>query len=384
MQLGLEDELGPFRVRLDKVEYTSKDLIRGPTYDIKSSDTTGEAIFAYSYRRLFSLSGQYKLGELRTERATTGETYEETRDFSAGFRISPVPTITLSGTMLGRQEQSSGFTGDLTMDSLTNRIQLMLQPLRGILMNTTYSKNDISESEQRPVLNESLSVTLYVEPRQGLVFSGYVTAHDSSEDSQRLLSLRRSSFDLRAEPIEGINVISRIDSSESTNFVSDLRNSRNNVVTRLEAIPTANLRTEVSYDWQRSSRWSRGRTDDETQHTLAFDLNYSFIRMLDLNLRYSKNISTAWEGSTNSLTYGINYQRDGSNISIRYSKTESPEIDPLSLRRKLSATNIFTSEIRQEISRGNYLSLRYETRSDNRQFGPGKTTRISFQGNLRF
>ena len=344
IQFGIEDEIGPFRITGNRREHTLRDLVRGPEYDVKSSNTSGNVDFTYSYRRLFSLNGRYGIDQLRTERRLTGEIKGETKDFSLGFRISPVSTIALSGTTVGRQEQRGGLENEPSSDSLTNRLQLMLQPVEGILLNATYSKSDNSRDEERLLSNES-TLALNVEPWQYLAFSGHFTIYDSQEGNKRLSTLRRNSFDLRTEPIEGLQISLRVDLSRAEDFVDGFYSysNRNNVTTKLEAMPTRNFRTDISYDWEKFSRRLKDINDAESRHRVAFAANYSFARMLNFNFRSGINISSKWEG-------------------------------------KQSATRTLTFEFGQKVNRNIDVRLNYESRLGKREFG---TKRISFRVNIR-
>jgi len=376
IQLGVEDEIGPFRITLNRREYSSRDLVRGGKYDTKSANTSGNVDFTYFYRQLFFLGGQYGMGRLRTERRTTEEIKRRTRDFSLDFRISPVSTIALSGTTVGRQEKRNGQTIDLSSDSLTNRFQLMLQPVEGIHLNAIYSKNDTSRDEERLFSNETKSLLLNVEPWQNLVFFGNFMVYDSQGREKRLSTLRRNSFDLRAEPIEGLRISSRLDLSESTDFVSGFRNDRNNITTKLEAIPTGNLRADISYDWLKFSSILRDAINEEVRRRVAFAVNYYFARTLNFNFRSSKDIFGKWEDSATFLTCGLNYLRDSSYLNLRYNRVSRPGRNTLSLRENKWITRTLTVEFGQKIGRDTNLRLSYESRREMK--------RISFFVNIRF
>jgi len=374
IQLGLEDEIGPFCITVNRREYSSEDLVRGPEYDAKYADTSGDVDFTYFYRRLFFLSGQYGMGQLRTERKATGEIKRKIQDFSLDFRISPVSTIALSGTTVGRQEKRNGWKHEPSNASLTNRLQLMLQPVEGILLNATYSNNDTSRDEERIFSNETKSLLLNVEPWQNLVFFGNFMVYDSQGRERRLSTFRKNSFDLRAEPIEGLRISSRLDLSKSTNFVTGLRNDRNNITTKLEAMPTRNFRTDISYDWLKFNSTLRDVINEETQHRVVFAANYYCARMLNFNLRSSKDIFSQEDGTT-FLTYGLNYLRNASYINFRYNRVNRPDRNTSSLEKRRT-TRTLTVEFGQKIGRDTNLRLSCESRKD--------TKRISFCVNIRF
>jgi hypothetical protein len=383
IQLGMEDEIGPFRILFNRREYSLRDLARGPKYDVKSSDTSGDIDFTYFYRRLFFLSGRYGMGQIRTEQGATGEINGKTRDFSLNFRISPIPTIALLGMTDERREQRQSLQRQISTASSTNRIQLRLQPVAGILLNAAYSKSDTSQDEEF-LSNKSKSLAFNVEPRQNLVFSGNFMVYDALENDERLSNLKRNSFDLRAELIEGLRLKSRIDLSKSEDFVSGFYSVRNNVTTILEVMPTMNLRTDISYDWQQFSRRLRDISDEEVRHRVAFAVNYSFARILNVNLRSGKDISSEWDGNTTFLNGGLNYLQDGSYINLRYNRVSRLVINPSSLQERKWITRALTVELGQEVGRNTDLRLSYESRLSDRAFGYRGMKRISCRANIRF
>lgn len=376
IQLGVEDEIGPFRIRLDRNENTSKDLIRGPEYDVTSVRTSRNLDFRYFYRRLFSLNGRYRAEQFRTERGATGETDEETRDLSLNFRIAPVSSAALSGTITERQ-QRRGDLGRERRSSLRDMFQLMLQPVQGILIKGIYARNDTPQDEERRSSNETRSLTLDVKPGQYLALSGLFTVLDSREQERTVLTLRRNTFDLLAEPILGLRLSSRVDRSRSTDFVAELDNDRDHAITKLEAILTKNFRTNISYDWQKFLRSWADTTDEETRHRVAIAGAYSFARMLDLRATSSRSVSG--ESSTALLTCGVDYSRDESRVSLQYNRSRSLSIDPSSSQKREQTTRILKAEANLKISRTNLLYISYESRLG----ALGGTQRISFRVNIR-
>jgi len=371
IQLGVEDDVGPFRFNVSRREYSLEDSVRGPKYDVKSSNTFGNATFKYLYNQLFSLRGRYKIGQFHTKRRAVGETKEMSQDFSLNFRISPISTIALSGVTIGRRAQRESWKRESSNDSLTNRLQLMLRPVEGIRLNATYSRNDTSRDEDDNSSNENKSLELNVEPWQNLVFSGNFTIYDVQESNKILYTHRKNFFYLRAEPIEGLRLLSHLHLSKSEYFVSGLRNNRNNVITTLEATPTGNLRTSISHDWQ--------KFNEEVHHQVVFSINYPFARMLKFRLRCGKNISSEWEGSTTFINGGLNYFGDGSHINLRYNRSSRPNRSLLSTGGKQSTTQTFTVNFSQKVGRNNDLRLSYESRLGYREW-----KRILFRVNIRF
>lgn len=387
IQFALEDEVGPFRVRLDRRTYTSRDLLKEPEYDVTSTNTSGDVDFAYSYRRLLSLNGRYGLGELHIDREATGRIESEKQDFSLGFRLSPIRAVALSGTTTGRKEQRKGNATQASAiqnDSLTNRLQLMLQPLIGVRLNAAYSRSDTDRNENRPFINESRSLAVNIEPREDLALSGQFTAYDSQKQGKPLSTLRRDSFGVRVEPIEHLLISSRLSLSRTTNFATGLHSDRKNVLTRLEAIPTRNLRTNISYDWQRSAKELADIIDRDTQHRLTLDVDYSFARMLNVNFRSSRSISSAWEGSTTLSTFGLRYLVDESHISLRYNRATNPGRSSALVQVRRRTTQSFTVDFGQRIGRDLDLSLGYESRLSGRESGHRGSRRVSFRVNVRF
>jgi hypothetical protein len=389
IQLRAEEEIGPFRVTLSKRESNSEDLARGPDYDTKLSDTSGNIDFAYLYRRLFSLNGRYGMGQRSIQRISTGQLESDTQDFSLGFRITPIPTIALSGTTIGRREERESSESQTSLstvsnDSLANRIQLILQPLRGILLNTMYSRDDTSGDEREPSSNETKALMLNVEPWRNLAFTGRFTINDSRERERRISTLRRDSFDLRTEPIEGLRFSSRLDLSESTNFDTGLRSHRSNLTTRLDAMLTENLRANMSHDWQKSTRKLERATEEETQHRIAFAADYSFVRMLNLNLRFGKGISSNPQRGTSTLACGLNYSTDESRVSFRYSRTASPGRGTSPSRQEPRITQFITVDFNQEVGQNTSLFLSYEDRLGKGESSYRGTKSISFRMNIRF
>ncbi len=390
MRLSVEDEIGPFSIRLSKREYTSRNLARGPEYIVESSDTSGNVDFAHSYGRLLSLNGQYGRGQLKADRVLTGEETEtETHDFSLGFRISPVPTIALSGTTAGRWQQrsSSGTQESLPAnDSLTNRLQLMLQPMAGILLNAAYSRSDTAQNEGGSLINNTRSVRVNLNPWQSLTFSGNLMIYDYEERERRLSTLRRSSSGMQIEFIDGLQFSSRLDQSKSTNFVTGLRSDRRNTTGRLEAVLTQNFTTDVSYDRLKSSRESEGAIDEEIRHRMTLAGRYSFARMLDLNFTYSREMSSMWEGSTTISNCGLSYSEDKSHVSVRYGRVSSPGRSSL-LSAGRWATQSLAIDFDQEVGQNTNLTFSYDSRSSREQLGYtgyGGGKRFSFRMNIRF
>jgi len=389
MQFSVEDEIGPFRIKLNKRIYTSEDLVRGPEYDMESSNTSGNVDFAYSYRQLLSLNGRYRIGWTDTERVSTGVTESRTQDFSLGFRISPVSTITLSGTTSGGRQQNSSskteeFLSTNDSDSLTNRLQLMLQPIEGISLNATYSVSNINREEGNPISNEARSLTVNLKPWQNLTLSGHSMIHDSQEQERRLSTLRRNSFDISAWLLDGLQVSSYLDLSESSNLISGIVSDRDSVITKLAAVLTDNFRTDVSYDWQNSSRRSGTVFDDETQHRITLAGSYSFARMLNLNFSHSRSISSAWEGDTILTNCGLSYSKDESQVSFRYNQMTRPGSSTSISGEQQWTTRTFTISFDQQLGRNADLTLSYENHSGARQFAYSGTDRFSFRLNTRF
>ncbi len=381
IQLQLEDDIGPFRISLNKRNNTLRDLVRGSEYDVKTSNTSGGIDFAYSYRQLFSLNGEYGLGQLITEQEATGDTKSKVQDFTIGFRVSPLPTIALSGTTTGRRElrESSEvqvYDTKIKNDSLTNRLQLMLQPLNGILLNLSYLKDDADRNNAELFSNENKSLTVNLEPWRNFSFIGYFTDFNSQRQGIKLSTLRGNSFDFRMEPIEGLQLLSRLDLSKSENLVSGVNNSRSNLTTSLEVMPTENLRTDVSYDWQRFNTISEDRIDKETQHRLMYTVNYFFFRMLDFDFRIGKSISSVREGSNDYLVCGLNYMLDESaRMGLRYNRVSSY---PLSGEgRRVSGT--LKIEFEQKVNQAT-LFLSYEDRFG----GYSEIKNLSFRINIVF
>ena len=388
-QLSVEDELGPFRIRLNRREYSSENPARGPEYDTKSTDTSGDVDFAYSYRQLLSFNGRFRMGWLDTERTLTGKTKSETQDLSLGFRISPVSTIALSGTTAIRRQQreSSGTQKSMPVinsDSSANRLQLMLQPIEGMILNAAYSINDTFREEGTPLSNETRSLTVNLKPRRSLTFTGYFMIYDSQERETRLSTSRRNSFDLRAEILNGLQVSSRLDLSESENFVSGIISDRDSVTTRLEAMLTERFRSNIIYDWQKHRRRSGGEVEDETQHRVTLTGSYFFARMLNMDFRYSRSMSIEWKDSSASSAFGIRYSIGESHFSLRYNQLSSPgRSDSLSDVGQRT-TRTFTLAFDQEVGRNTDLTLSYEIWSGERQAGRRGTRRFSFRANTRF
>ena len=376
IQLGVEDEIGPFRITVNRREYSLEDSVRGPKYDVKSSNTFGNAAFKYLYKQLFSLRGRYKIGQFQTKRKAVSETKELSQDFSFDFRISPISTIALSGVTIGRRAQRESGKHEYSNDSLTNRLQLMLQPVEGIFLNATYSRRDTSRDEDHRSSNDSKSIELNVEPWQNLTFSGNFTIYDLQESNKILYTQRKNFFYLRAEPIEGLRLLSRLHLSQSEDFVSGLRNHRNNVITTLEATPTGNVRTSISHDWK--------KFNEEVHHQVIFSINYPLARMLKFSLRYGKNISSEWEGSTTFLNCGLNYFSNGSYINLRYNRASRPNRSSWSPVEKQSTTQTFTVDFSQKVGRNNDLRLSYQSRISDGDFSYRNAKRISFRANIRF
>lgn len=387
VQIGIEDEIGPFRIALGRRTQTRTDPVRGPEYDAESSDTFGNIHFAYLYRKMLSLDAQYRMSQIRTEKGFTGKIEGKTQDLSMNLQISPISTIVLSGATIARRQrressttQSSLYSG--SSDALANRLQLMLQPVTGITLNASYSRSDDSRDEKL-LSTESKLLTLYLEPRQNLAFTGYFTVHDSKEDGRKISTLRRDSFDLRAEPIRGLRILSRLNVSESDNLANRIRNDRNNMMTELEAMLTDNLRTNAGYEWQNSKRISRNVTEEENLHRIALGANYSFARILDLNLRYSRGIYTEVEEDTDLLSCALSFSADKSHISLRYSQT-SRLARSLPLQGTQWTTRVVAVQFEQELSRDATMFLGYDSRFGRREFEQRRTKRVSFRMNIRF
>ena len=397
IELEAEDEIGPFRIRVNKRENSLRDLVRGPESDVTSSETSGDIDFGYSYGRLFSVDGRYGRGQRRTERAMTGEVKGKTRDFSLDFQMSPISTITLSASTVGRQEQQAegsrngvedsrngeGLQREFSSNLLTNRLQLMLEPVDGILLNATYSQNDTSFGDGTLYSDESKSLMINLEPRRNVVFSGQFVSFDSQENDMRSSALKRNTFDLRAEPIEGLRMTSRLDLSTSEDFVTGFFSDRNGVTTILEATPTEDIRTEISYDWQAFSRSSEDIVEEEVQQRVVFAIDYSFVRILNLNLRVSKDISSEREGGTTSLSYGLNYLTADSYVNIRYSRFSSLEGISSLQQENRSTTRAFRVELGQGVGRDTDVRLSYESQFSDRALARG-IRRISVSVSARF
>ena len=389
MEFSVEDEIGPFRVKLSKRIYTSEDVVRGPEYDMESSNTSGNVDFAYSYRHLLSLNGRYRIGWVDTERVLTGVTESRTQDFSLGFRFSPVSTITLSGTTSGGRQQNSSsgaeeFLSTNDSDSLTNRLLLTLQPIDGILLNATYSVNNIDREEGNPISSEAGSLTVSLSPWQNLTLSGLSMIHDSQEQGRRLSTLRRNSFDVSAWILDGLQVSSHLDLSESSNFISEIVSDRYSIVTKLAAVLTDNFRADVSYDWQNSSRSSRDVIDDETQHRMTLAGSYSFARMLNLNFSNSRSISSAWKGGTILSNCGLGYSRDESQVSLSYNQMTRPGSSTSTSGEQQWTTRTFVISFDHQVGQNTDLTVSYENHSGARQSAYSGTDRFSFRLSTRF
>ena len=388
-QLSVEDEFGPFRIRLNRREYGSESSARGPEYDTESTDTSGDVDFTYSYRQLLSFNGRFRMGWLDTERILIGKARTETQDLSVGFRISPVSTIALSGTTAVRRQQreSSGTQQSMPVsnsDSSANRLQLVLQPFEGIILNAAYSVNDTVREEGTPLSNETRSLTVNLKPRQSVTFMGYFMIYDSQEREARLSTSRRNSFDLRAEILNGLQVSSRLDLSESENFVSGIISHRNSVTTRLEAMLTERFRSNIIYDWQKHRRRSGDEADRETQHRVTLTGSYLFARMLNMDFRYSRNISVEWKDSGSSSAFGIRYSIGESHVSLRYNQLSSPGRSSSLSDVGQRTARTFTLAFDQEVGRNTDLTLSYEIWSGERQSDHRGTRRFSFRANTRF
>jgi len=392
IQFGIEDEIGPFRVTLNRREYTTKDEIRGPEHDTESSNTSGDVTFTHSFGRLLSLNGRYGLEQLDTERASIGRTKGETENLSLGFRLSPIRTIALSGTTAKRREDRETSLMETTQvdevppvtksDYLENRLQLMLQPIEGIRLGAMYSTRDTTREAGEDEFDESRSLTAEIEPLHELVFSGRFTIRDSQEDGQEASDMRQVSFDMRVKPMEKLQILARLNQSELDDFINELRNDRNGVTARLEAMLTENFRTDLSYDWQKSIKRLEGEVDKDNQHRLSLSNNYSFARILNVNFKISRNMSSE-RGSDNQFSGALSYVEDRFRSSLRYSRTSSPVRSSSLEQGGRRTTQTFAITLDQEVNQDTDLSLNYESRFVGTALGSRGTRRISFRVSSR-
>lgn len=194
--------------------------------------------------------------------------------------------------------------------------------------------------------------------------------------------MRRWSFDVRVEPIEKLKILTRLDRSELNDYIEALYSDRDIVTAKLDAMLTENLRTDFSYDWQRSIKTLEGEISKDKQHRLSLSANYSFARMLNLNFRASRNISSD-RGNDNNLSGALSYMENGFRSSIRYSRASSA-IRSLSLSRDgRRTTQTLSVTLDQELSQDTDLSLSYESRFGSTELGKRGTRRISFRVNSR-
>lgn len=392
IQLSVQDEIGPFSVTLSRRDYSTKDKIRGPKHDVESSSASGDVSFAHSFGQLLSFNGRYGLERLDTERMSIGNTEGRTRNYSLGFRLSPIQTITLSGTRTGRRdERETSAVGESSLetapsmtksDNLTNRLRLTLLPIEGIRLGVAYSKSDNSREAGRLLSDEDKSLTVDIEPLRDLVFSGRFTARDSQEDGERASITRRKSFSVRLKPIERLQVLTRLDQSRLVDYINNLYNDRDLVTTRLEARLTENLRTDLNYDWQRSIRTLENKEEKDSQNRVGLNVNYSFARMLNLNFRVSSNISNI-RGSSAQTSGALSYVEDRFRFSLRYSRTSSSIVSSSLEQAGQRTTRTFTADLNQEIGQDTDLSLTYQSRSGSTGLGNRRTRRISFRVNSR-
>ncbi len=391
IQLSVQDEIGPFSVTLNRRDYTTKDNIRGPEHDVESSSTSGDVSFAHSFGQLLSFNGRYGLERLDTERMSMGNTEGKTRNYSLGFRLSPINTITLSGTRTGRRdERETSSVGESSLeaapsmtknDSLTDRLRLTLLPIEGIRLGVAYSKSDSSRAD-RILSDEDKSLTVDIEPLRGLVFSGRFTTRDSQEDGERASITRRKSFSMRLKPIEMLQILTRLDQSRLVDYTNGLYNNRDLVTTRLEARLTENFRADLNYDWQRSIRTLENAEEKDSQNRVGLNANYSFARMLNLNFRVSSNISNI-RGSSAQTSGALSYVEDRFRFSLRYSRTSSSIVSSSLEQAGQRTTRTFTADLNQEIGQDTDLSLTYQSRSGSTELGNRGTRRISFRVNSR-
>ncbi|MFC1719121.1 hypothetical protein ACFL6S_36045 [Candidatus Poribacteria bacterium] len=403
IQFGVEDSIGPFRISLNRREHTTRDEIRGPEHDTESSNTSGDVNFTRSFGRLLSINGRYGLEQLDTERASTGKTKGETENYSMGFRLSPIPTIALSGSRTGRLEDretelvnASPLDEDSSVtknDYLTNRFQLMLQPIVGIRLGAVYSNSDTtretgeSESDENEFeSDESRSLTVDLQPRRELSLSARFTTRDSQEDGEKASIVRQRSFNIRVEPLEKLRISMLLNQSELNDYIELLYNDRDVVTTSFEAMLTENLRTNFSYNWQRSIKILEGETSRDTQNQLSLVTNYSFIRMLNLNFRASRNIIRD-RGDSNNLSGMLSYTEYGFRSSIRYSRSSSAVTSLAQdgqTQEGRRTTQTFSITLDQQIGQKTNLYLSYESRSGGTALGKSGSRRISFRVDSRF
>ena len=376
VQVKLEDEIGPLRITLDRREYFLTNRVRGPRYDVRSSKTSGNVSFKYFYEKLLSLRGRYRLGLFRTDREMTGKNKENSHYLSVDFRVSPISTVALSGTTSGRLEQRQREKGELSSNSLVNKLHLVLHPVDGVSLSATYFRNDFSRNEDGRSSNESKSLLMNFEPWQNLVLSGNFTIYDSQESDQKLFSLRKNSFYLRAEPIDGIRLLSQLHLSKSDNFANNLNNDRNSLITTLETTPTSNLRTSISHDWQKFR--------EEPQQRMVVAMNYFPVRRLNFNFRLGRDISSEWEGNANFLTCRFNYSIYGSYVNFRYNRSNRPNRSPMSSNKKHWTTQTLTVDLGQKLGLNNDLRLSYKSRISDRELGYRSMNRILFRADIRF
>ncbi len=401
IQFGVEDEIGPFRISLDRRIHTMNDEIRGPEHNVESNNTSGDVNFAHSFGSLLSLTGRYEMELLETERKVRGKIEGETENYSLGFRFSPVRGIDLSVATDKRREERENFIVNTSSanapppvtrnDYLTNRFQLMLRPIQGIRLGAAYSTSDSTREADRPVFDESRSITVNIDPLRELFFSGRYMIRDSVEGGGKASTIRRMSFDMIAEFIERLEFSTRLDLSELTDFINALYNDRNSVTTKLETTLTDNLRADFSYDWQKSVKEFEGEVDRDKQHRLGLTANYSFARMLNLNLGVSKSISSLWGSDTRS-SGALNYVESRARISLRYDRASSPVRSALltqegsssPLREERRTTQTFTAAFDYEVGESTDLSLSYQGRIGSTGLGDRATRRISFRLSSRF
>lgn len=386
LQFGIEDNIGPFQIMLNRQERNLRDFIRGSKYDVKTSETYGNINFSHSFTKFLSLNGQYGIDQNNTEGATIGNIKSNGRDFSVGFQITPLPTISLLGTTVGHSEKRENFTTKTLLSAdnnnlLTNTLQLRLEPLQGILVNTIYSKNNVSG---RTSFDENKSLMLDIEPWQGLGFTGQFLVYDSQRKGIQTLNLTSNSFEFFLEPIEGLKFSSRLNLSNSNDLVSEYRSDRDNITVGLEAMPTMNLRTNVSYDWQRTDTRAISQSDKEIQHRVESDVYYSFNSWLNLNLSYNKSIYSELGGSDNFLRCEFICTRDKSNLSFLYSRSGGSYKSSLSLYERQEITQSFTILLDQEINQNTTLSLDYESQINDRELNYRVINKFTFRVNIRF
>ncbi len=393
IQFGVEDTIGPFRIMLNRREYSTEDKLRGPQHDVRSDSNAGDVTFARSFGPMLSVNGRYGLERLSTERASTGRTEGETEDFSLGFRLSPIRTIVFSGTRAGRQEERESFlfetaaTRDLPpvtrRDYVTDRFQLTLQPLDGIRLGAAYSTSDDTREEGRNLSDESRSLTVNLVPLRRLTLSGRFIIRDSQENGKISSTIRRNSFDIHADPRNWLKILTRLDRSKLTDFVNELDNDRDSVTVEARTTVTENLRADMSYNWQKSIKRFEEELDVDRQHRLGVNFGYSFARMLNLNFRVNRNISRA-RGSDTTTSVAISYVEERSRLGIRYNRASSPVKSSSLIEEGRRVAQTFATTFSYEVNQNTELSLIYQGRIGSTGSGSSGEKRISFRLTARF